>query len=74
MYAFDASPDLLVGRPGDDYLYAVVSTHDTTKDRVYCGTGFDHVLANDGGKDEDRGTFYGPKDYVEDSCEDVTRR
>jgi hypothetical protein len=74
MYAFDASPDLLVGGSGDDYLIAVASTHDTTRDRVFCGTGFDTVTANDGGKDEERGTAYGPKDYVDDSCEDVTRR
>lgn len=70
----DKAPDLLVGGPGDDYILAVAVTHDTTKDRVYCGTGFDYVFANDGGRDEERGTFYGPKDYMDDSCEHVKRR
>ena len=58
--------DLFVGGPGDDYL----SARDNTKDRVYCGEGYDTVYADAGG----RSTPYDRPDFVDDSCEDVTRR
>jgi Ca2+-binding RTX toxin-like protein len=57
--------DLLAGGPGDDLFDA----QDVTKDRVYCGSGHDTVYADKGETDKP----YDRPDFVDDSCEDVTR-
>lgn len=60
------APDFISGGEGDDFIRA----GDTTRDRIYCGLGYDTVLADDaqGNSPSDR------RDFVDDSCEDVTRR
>jgi Ca2+-binding RTX toxin-like protein len=62
----DRTGDLFVSGPGDDFLDAL----DNTEDRVYCGKGHDIVYADAGG----RANPYDRPDFVDDSCEDVTRR
>ena len=51
---------------GDDFIRA----GDSTRDRIYCGLGHDSVLSDNvqGNHPDDR------RDFVDDSCEDVTRR
>lgn len=60
------APDFISGGEGDDFIYA----GDSTRDRIYCGLGYDTVLADNvqGNDPDDR------RDFVDDSCEDVTRR
>jgi len=55
------SPDYLYGGPGDDTINSATTSALTGKDRVYCGSGFDKVIA-----DSD--------DRVADDCEKVTRK
>ncbi|MBA2715381.1 MAG: hypothetical protein H0U55_17750, partial [Rubrobacteraceae bacterium] len=59
--------DLIVGGPGDDRLAA----RDGQKDRIYCGTGFDSVDADDASKSWPDDS--GDRDLVDDSCEEVHR-
>jgi hypothetical protein len=60
----EAPDDYISGGSGDDTIRA----QDRYRDRIYCGLGHDTVTADNVEDARPSG-----RDYVDDSCEDVTR-